>query len=202
MPGASRSKILNRVRHGDAGCVEVEDLEPRQAAAGQGVKRRHRFVAVHVTVIHVATGTRVADMGRVVGGEHAGIDGRGEIVILAPIFRGLERGFARLARADEFQFPAFGIDAQDRDPGVADRCRFRGCEGPEVQPRGQRGPAAHGRRRRDKSEQDQAGEHGRGSVSWALIRPRCCKSSNSTEERLHPAPGRRLVGHRSRCEAR
>ena len=73
-----------------------------------------------MAVVDVGGGAHVAEVSLEVRCEHAGVDGSGEFVALRPIAGGVTAGFAGLGDADGFELPEIGIDAKDKDSGVAD----------------------------------------------------------------------------------
>ena len=79
-----------------------------------------------MAVANVRGGAHVAEMSLEIRGEHSGVDGGGEFLVLRPIAGGVTGRFAGLADADSFQLPEIWIYAEDEDSGVANgRRRFR-----------------------------------------------------------------------------
>jgi len=111
--------IFLNVREADAGRVEIEDAEWRRVR----IVRREGgdgLVGVCVAIVDVCSGAHVAEMSLEVCGEHTGVDGGGEFVMLRPIASGVAGGFAGLADANGFELPEVGVGAEDEDSGVAD----------------------------------------------------------------------------------
>src|SRR6266446_3489483 len=103
----------------DPGSVQVQNAKARRRGRISWVKGRNRLILVLMCAEDVLVRAEEAEVSFLVCGKHARVDGRGKLLLLAPLASGVTAGLAGLAGSNHGQLPEIRVHPQNREARIS-----------------------------------------------------------------------------------